>query len=377
MLERLRLTKYGAIMKCLRPYVPSSIKVDAEPASISTLVAVVVHVLLIIMTEIIWRRNRGVYTMEGRGFSMDSTDRALLNSIQNYFPIAVHPYQILGEAVGTTEEDAFRRVQRLRQDGVIRRLGGVFDSRRLGYYSTLCTAKFPEEKIPTLAKLLEGIPGVTHNYIRNHEYNVWFTLIARSKAVAESTLQTIRDVLGVSGIYSLPATLIFKINVNFDLSDEDTSQDGEIDSSGTVLIEHTNLNNRQKPRDTSPYELNSEEIALIRVLQGNLPDSITPYSVIAENLNWKIEDVILIASRLLQAEVVRRFGAVLRHQKAGFVANAMGVWQVEPEQAAAVGKSWHASRRLVTATKDQPCLIGRILSLPWFMGELPRIVEMS
>jgi len=268
--------------------------------------------------------------MEGRGFSMDSTDRALLNAIQNHFPIAVHPYQILGEAVGTTEEDAFKRIQRFRQEGIIRRLGGVFDSRRLGYYSTLCTAKVPEEKIPSLAKLLEGIPGVTHNYIRNHEYNVWFTLIDRSKAVAESTLQNIRDVLGVSEIYSLPATRLFKIKVNFDfdLSDEDT----------TASIEDADLRNMQKPKDSSPYELKSEDIALIRVLQGNLPDSITPYSVLAENLHWQVDDVIFIAIRLLEAEVIRRFGAVLRHQKAGFVANAMGVWQVDPEQAAEVGE---------------------------------------
>ena len=282
------------------------------------------------MKGIIWRRSRGVYTMEGRESSMDSTDRALLNAIQNNFPIAVHPYQILGFAVGTTEEDAFKRIQRLRQEGIIRRLGGVFDSRRLGYYSTLCTAKVPEEKIPTLAKLLEGIPGVTHNYIRNHEYNVWFTLIARSKAVAESTLQTIRDVLGVPGIYSLPATRFFKINVNFDfdLSEEDKS----------VSTEDLDLRTMQKPKDSSPYELNSEEIALIRVLQGNLPDSITPFSVLADNLHWQVDDVISIGIHLLEADVVRRFGAVLRHQKAGFVANAMGVWQVDPEQAAEVGE---------------------------------------
>lgn len=260
---------------------------------------------------------------------MDSTDRALLNAIQNRFPIEVHPYQILGWSLATTEEDAFQRIQRLRQEGIIRRLGGVFDSRRLGYYSTLCTAKVPEEKIPTLAKLLEEIPGVTHNYIRNHEYNAWFTLIARSKAVAESTLQNIRDVLGVSEIFSLPATRLFKINVNFDfdLSHEDTD----------VSLEDADLD-MQKPKDSSLYELNSEDIALIRVLQGNLPDSMTPYSVLAENLRWQVDDVISIAKRLLEAEVVRRFGAVLRHQKAGFVANAMGVWQVDPEQAAEVGE---------------------------------------
>ena len=282
------------------------------------------------MMGIIWRRNRGAYTTEGKGNSMDSTDRALLNAIQNNFPIAVQPYQILGEAVGTTEDDAFKRIQQLRKEGIIRRLGGVFDSRRLGYYSTLCTGKVPEEKISTLAKLLEGIPGVTHNYIRNHEYNVWFTLIARSKAVAESTLQTIRDVVGVPGIYSLPATRFFKINVNFDFN--------LLDEDKTTPIEDANLGTVRKPKDNSPYELNSEEIALIRVLQGNLPDSITPFNVLAENLHWQVDDVISIGTRLLEANVVRRFGAVLRHQKAGFLANAMGVWQVDSEHAAEVGE---------------------------------------
>ena len=261
---------------------------------------------------------------------MDATDRALLNAIQNQFPIAIHPYQILGEAVGTTEEDAFKRIQCLRQEGLIRRLGGVFDSRRLGYYSTLCTAKVSEEKIPILAKLLTDIPGVTHNYLRNHEYNVWFTLIARSKAVAESTLQTIRDVLGVAGIYSLPATRFFKINVNFDFN---LSEDDKM-----AMIEDADLRIVKKPKNSSPYALSSEEIALIRVLQGNLPDSMTPFNVLAEALQWQVGEVISIGNRLLEADVVRRFGAVLRHQKAGFVANAMGVWQVDPEQADEVGE---------------------------------------
>ncbi|MDR3543653.1 MAG: Lrp/AsnC family transcriptional regulator [Desulfosporosinus sp.] len=263
---------------------------------------------------------------------MDSTDRALLNTIQKYFPITIHPYRNLGEVVGTTEEDAFKRIQRLRQEGIIRRLGGVFDSRRLGYYSTLCTSKVPEERIPILAKLLEGIPGVTHNYIRNHEYNVWFTLIARTQAVAESILQTIREVSGVSDVYSLPATRLFKINVNFDLTDEDTSEE-DIDT-----FEDSDSRGLQR-QNVAPYDLTSQDIALIQVLQGNLPDSPTPFTKLAETLRWQVEDVISCACRLLEAEVIRRFGAVLRHQKAGFVANAMGVWQVAPEQASEVGET--------------------------------------
>jgi len=282
---------------------------------------------------------------------MDATDRALLNAIQNRFPIAVHPYQILGEAVGTTEDDAYKRIHRLRQEGIIRRLGGVFDSRRLGYFSTLCAAKVPEEKIPVLAKLLEGIPGVTHNYIRNHEYNVWFTLIARSQAIAENILQNIREVSGVPDVFSLPAIRLFKINVNFDfdLSDEETSLEEEIDTFGD-----SDLRGAQK-ENVSPYEITNEDIELIRVLQGNLPDSPTPFTVLAETLQWPVEDVISCASRLLEAQVIRRFGAVLRHQKAGFVANSMGVWQVNPEEAAKVGEIM-ASFKEVSHCYQRPTL---------------------
>ncbi|MHB8075177.1 siroheme decarboxylase subunit beta [Desulfosporosinus fructosivorans] len=270
---------------------------------------------------------------------MDSIDRALLNAIQNHFPIAVHPYQILGLAVGTTEEDAFNRIQHLRQEGIIRRLGGVFDSRRLGYYSTLCAAKVTDEKIPILAKLLEGIPGVTHNYIRNHAYNCWFTLIARSQVVAERILDYVRETSGVSEVFSLPATQLFKINVNFDLSDEDVSSDEDtspeegIDTFGDADLRGAHKGN------SSAYDLTDEDIALIQVLQGNLPDSQTPFTVLAESLQWQVDDVISIASRLLEAKVIRRFGAVLRHQKAGFVANSMGVWQVASERAAEVGET--------------------------------------
>ena len=288
---------------------------------------------------------------------MDLIDRALLNAIQNQFPIAVHPYQILGEVVGTTEEDAFNRIRRLRQEGVIRRLGGIFDSRRLGYYSTLCAAKVPEEKIPVLAKLLEGIPGVTHNYIRNHEYNVWFTLIARSQTVAESMIQHIRETSGVTEVYNLPATRLFKINVNFDFDivDEDTSLDEGIDACADLPRKDADLHSLQKQKNNPPYVLTSQDIALIRVLQGNLPDSITPYSVLAENLHWPVEDVISIALCLQEAEIIRRFGAVLRHQKAGFVANAMGVWQVDPELADEVGEIM-ASFKEVSHCYQRPTL---------------------
>ncbi|KLU66863.1 DNA-binding transcriptional regulator AsnC [Desulfosporosinus acididurans] len=263
---------------------------------------------------------------------MDSADRALLNEIQKQFPIDVHPYKVLGQIVGTTEEDAFLRIQKLRREGIIRRLGGVFDSRKLGYFSTLCTAKVPEEKIPALAKLINKIPGITHNYVRNHDYNVWFTLIARSEEAAEQIIHKIRKDLDISEVYNLPATHLFKINVNFDFSDEEDTQEEPLISAENGDQAVTHSGSRQ------PYDLTHDDVALIQIIQGDLPDSSTPFTVLAERLNWTVEKLISRAKSLLEAKVLRRFGAVLRHQKAGFVANSMGVWQVEPARAEEVGK---------------------------------------
>lgn len=280
---------------------------------------------------------------------MDAKDRALLNAIQNNFPIAVHPYRLLGEAEGMTEEDAFRRIRRLRQEGIIRRLGGVFDSRRLGYYSTLCAGKVPEDKIPVLAGLLEKVPGVTHNYIRNHTYNVWFTLIARSYSAAEHILQAIREKTGLADIFTLPASRVFKINVNFDFETALDDGDQEESSGGNqeMIGEHK--------EEAVPYELSNEEIELVRIIQGNLPDSPTPFTVLADQLQWPVDKVIALAGHLLAVKVIRRFGAVLRHQKAGFVANVMGVWQVDPAQGDRVGQIM-AKFKEVTHCYQRPAL---------------------
>ena len=166
----------------------------------------------------------------GNGLALDAIDRALLNAVQTGFPVEAQPYQSLSDLVGITEKEALARIQDLRQEGIIRRLGGVFDSHRLGYYSTLCSAKVPQDKIPIMTEILAAIPGVTHNYLRDHAYNMWFTLIASSKEKVGELLQDLRQKSGVGEVYSLPALRLFKIKVDFDLT-----QDKSIDE--VTLIE--------------------------------------------------------------------------------------------------------------------------------------------
>lgn len=148
---------------------------------------------------------------------MDEADRKILNAIQSEFPITARPYGELGRRIGLSEEEVLRRVKRLKEEGIIRRIGGNFHSNKLNFTSTLCAAKVPEEKLERFVKVVNGYPGVTHNYLRSHEFNVWFTFIAPSTETIERSLKEISDATGVEDVYSLPAVRMFKIKVDFEI----------------------------------------------------------------------------------------------------------------------------------------------------------------
>ena len=148
---------------------------------------------------------------------MDEPDRKILNAIQSDFPITERPYEALGRQLGLSEEEVLQRVKRLKEEGIIRRIGGNFHSSKLDFKSTLCAAKVPEEKIESFVKVVNRHPGVTHNYLRNHEFNVWFTFIAPSFEAIEHSLKEISDITGVREVYSLPAVKMFKIKVDFEV----------------------------------------------------------------------------------------------------------------------------------------------------------------
>ncbi len=148
---------------------------------------------------------------------MDDKDRAILNEIQSDFPISSRPYHEVGKRTGLSESEVFERVKRLRLEGIIRRIGGNFDSRRLNFTSTLCAARVPEEDVEGFVQVVNAYPGVTHNYLRNHDYNVWFTFIAPSMCHIEDALEEISHATGVAEIINLPAVKRFKIKVDFEV----------------------------------------------------------------------------------------------------------------------------------------------------------------
>ena len=150
--------------------------------------------------------------------TMDIIDRKLLDIIQTAFPLVPRPYEALGKELDISEEEALSRVKAMKEKKIIRRLGANFQSAKLGFRSTLCGAHVPEDKLENFIAEVNALPGVTHNYLRNHEFNVWFTLIGPSWDDVCATLKDLEERTGIA-IMNLPAEKLFKIRVDFQMEE--------------------------------------------------------------------------------------------------------------------------------------------------------------
>lgn len=153
---------------------------------------------------------------------MDAINHRLLEIIQDGFPISPEPYKDMAMSLGVSEEEIIDRIRKLQDQGIIRRLGAIFDSRKLGYKSTLCAMKVPKDQIAHVAEIVNSYPGVTHNYLREHEYNMWFTLIAPSKGHIDKICTEIILQSGIHELMQLPAKRFFKIMVKFSVKGKST-----------------------------------------------------------------------------------------------------------------------------------------------------------
>ena len=148
---------------------------------------------------------------------MDELDKAILNVIQRDFPLEADPFAVVGEKVGLSGDEVQQRILALKEAGVIRRVGAVFNREALGWEGTLCAAQVPDDRLEAFVAVVNAIPGVTHNYRRSHDYNVWFTLLAPSRDEIDATLASIRQQTGVTDIIDMKAVRTFKISAAFDL----------------------------------------------------------------------------------------------------------------------------------------------------------------
>lgn len=150
-------------------------------------------------------------------YKMDRIDREILNEIQSHFPLRSRPFREVGKKLRLSEKEVLWRVSRLKNEGIIRRIGANFNSRRLGFTSTLCAAKVPKDKLDDFIEAVNRYPGVTHNYERDGDYNIWFTFIGESTKTIEQALEEIKAGTGINDLISLPAEKIFKIRVDFEV----------------------------------------------------------------------------------------------------------------------------------------------------------------
>jgi len=148
---------------------------------------------------------------------MDDIDKEILNILQNEFPMVPCPFLVVAEKLDIKEEDVLDRVKKMKGDGVIRRIGAVFDPRKLGYVSTLCAARVTADKMALFTATVNASPYVTHNYRRNHDYNVWFTIIAPSEAAIQDFIAQVKIRTGIEDILNMRAVQTFKIDARFDV----------------------------------------------------------------------------------------------------------------------------------------------------------------
>ena len=261
---------------------------------------------------------------------MDNLDKQILTAIQSALPVTEHPFDAAAARLGIGAADLIDRVGRLLADGVIRRLGPVFDSRRLGYVSTLVAAKIPTDRLEEVAATVNRLAGVTHNYARRGAYNLWFTLTEASQGALDGTLERLRSETGISEFHSLPALTVYKIRVHFDLTGGERQR-------GQERGEYGPRNRRQAP--TEPAALTDEQKEFVRLIQEGLRPQRDPFAAIAERLGWPEARVVEQIREWVDAGVIRRFGAVVQHQKLGYRAGGMAVFCVPPEKVDAAGEA--------------------------------------
>lgn len=148
---------------------------------------------------------------------MDITDKKLINLVQNGLPAESRPFLALAEELNITEKEVIERLEVLKKQGYIRRIGGIFNSKKLGYVSTLCAISVPKEKIEEVSEIISSYEEVTHNYIREHYYNIWFTIIASSKERIDAIIEDIKLRTSINELLNLPSVKLFKIKATFDV----------------------------------------------------------------------------------------------------------------------------------------------------------------
>lgn len=259
---------------------------------------------------------------------MDAIDQLLLNEMQDRFPLVRAPFAELAQRAHTSESDVIARLAAMRGSGVLRQVSAIFDTKALGYASSLVAMRVPEERLKEAAGVVNAHPGVSHNYRRTHAFNMWFTVAVPPGSDLQAHVDALHAMAGAESTRLLPTLRLFKIGVTLDMT-------------GARALDH-----RSKPQYTheqrevaARHTLTGRDIGIIRAVQGDLALDPDPFAAPAAALGTTVDGLIDELQDLQRRGYLRRFAAILRHRKAGFGANGMAVWDVPERQILDMGQT--------------------------------------
>ena len=277
---------------------------------------------------------------------MDQIDRKLLNAIQSGFPLTEEPYKELGDDLEITESEVIERLGQLKSQNVVRQISAIFDTRRLGYKTTLVAFAYEPDQLNEGALFINRHPGVSHNYAREGSYyNLWFTLAVPGDGDLEQTIKWIAKETSAVSHRIMPTIRFFKIGVNFDMVKQRSDAHNYNPDSGN--------NGSTTPAWNEAVELSEYDKSVIRELQEDLPLESKPFHAIAERLGTSTSKLFQLAAEFQERKLMRRYSAVLHHRRSGFRSNAMIVWKVPPERSEEVGMIM-AENSAVTHCYERP-----------------------
>jgi len=262
---------------------------------------------------------------DGSAVPLDELDRKLLNLLQGSFSIAMRPYAHVAGLAGVPEDEVLRRTKRLLDERIIREITPIFDTRVLGYSSMLVAARVDPENPWRAAKVINSHPGVSHNYLRDHDFNLWFTIATEpdSPLGLDGTVDVLQRLTAAESVRQLPTLRLFKIRMDLEME-----KGTEALATAAEAVDH---------REPEAIELSELDYAVIRATQGPMEVVPEPFAAPAAELGLSQEQLFEHLESMRERRALRRVAAILFHRRAGFSANGMGVWQVPEERIIELG----------------------------------------
>ncbi len=262
---------------------------------------------------------------DGAAIPLDELDKKLLNLLQGSFPLEPRPFAHVAGLAGVGEDDVLARTQRLLDGRIIREVTPIFDTRVLGYSSMLVAAKVDAENPWRAAKIINSHPGVSHNYLRDHDFNLWFTIATEpgSQLGLNGTLEVLQRLTAAQSVRQLPTLRLFKIRMDLEME-----KGTDALAAAAEPIEH---------REPEAIPLSDDDVATIRATQGPMEVTSEPYAAAAAELGISQDELLGRLESMRERRALRRVAAILFHRRAGFSANGMGVWNVPEERILELG----------------------------------------